>query len=116
MGHFALECRSAAFRFQWLGNPPLLDRTILQCHDLATAATRWIDEYRVPVGFFHFGGRYFSFSENLAYFIEGHKRIVAVRGKKKVVGEWTSFPEFLADELQVSEALEEKRHPSKWNA
>jgi hypothetical protein len=98
-----------------LGNPPLLDRTILQCHDLATAATRWIDEYRVPVGFFHFGGRHFSYSANVGYFIEGNKRIVSVRGKKKVIGEWSSFSDFLSDELQASEKLEEEFHPAKWN-
>jgi hypothetical protein len=99
-----------------LGNPPLLDRGVLHCHDLATAATQWIDEYRVPAGFFHFGSRYFSYRENLGYFFEGDKRIVSVRGKKKVVGEWSSFSAFLSDELNTSEKLEEERRPAKWDA
>jgi len=98
-----------------LGNPPLLDRRILQCHDLATAATQWIEEYRVPAGFFHFGGRHFSYRANAGYFFEGNERIVSVSGKKKVIGEWTSFSDFLSDELQASEKLEEELHPAKWS-
>jgi hypothetical protein len=88
-----------------LGNPPLLDRRSLQCHDLATAATLWIDEYSVPEGFFHFGGRHFSFRANVGYYFDGANRIVCVRGKKKVIGEWTSFSDFLKDELAASESL-----------
>jgi hypothetical protein len=98
-----------------LGNPPLLDRRVLQCHDLATAATRWIGEYNVPEGFFHFGGRHFSFSANVGYFFDGENRIVCVRGKKKVIAEWTSVSDFLKDELAASEKLEEELHPAKWD-
>jgi hypothetical protein len=54
-----------------LSDPPLLNRTVLQCRDLATAANYWIRDYCVPAGLFHFGYRYFSFSENVGYFIEG---------------------------------------------
>lgn len=99
-----------------LGNPPLLDRTILQCHDLATAATRWVVEYRVPKGFFHFGGRHFSYLENVGYFIDQGKRILCVQNKGNVIGEWSSFADFLTDELDASEMLEEELHPSQWSA
>jgi hypothetical protein len=71
----------------------------------------WVSEYRVPDGFFHFGGRHFSSRANVGYFIEGNKRIVCMKNSGKVVGEWTSFAEFLADELKASEELEEKLHP-----
>jgi hypothetical protein len=98
-----------------LGHPPLLDRGILQCHDLATAATKWIKEYRLPAGFFHFGGRHFSFRENVGYFFDGDKQIVSVRGKKQIIGDWTSFADFLSDELEASEKLEEELHPAKWD-
>lgn len=98
-----------------LGNTPLLDRRLLQCHDLATAATRWIDEYSVPPRFFHFGARHFSSRANVGYFFDGENRIVSVRGKKKIIGEWTNFTDFLKDELQASEKLEEELHPSKWD-
>jgi len=97
-----------------LGNPPFLDRRTLQCHDLALAATRWIDQYSLPPGFFHFGYRHFSFRANVGYFFEGENRIVCVHDDNKVIGEWTSFSEFLKDELEASEKLEEELHPSKW--
>jgi hypothetical protein len=97
-----------------LGNPPLLDRRILQCHDLATAATLWIGEYSVPDGYFHFGSRHFSSRANVGYFFAGENRIVCVRGKKKVISEWASFTDFLRDELAASEKLEEELHPAKW--
>jgi hypothetical protein len=96
------------------GNPPLLDRRILQCHDLGTAVTQWIYEYNVPKGYFHFGGRSFSFRANVGYFFDGENRIVCVRGQKKVIQEWTSFTDFLKDELAASEKLEEELHPAKW--
>src|SRR5215470_8448815 len=98
-----------------LGNPPLLDRRILQCHDLGAAATRWIAEYSVPAGFFHFGTRHFSYRENVGYFFDRNNRIVSVRKKKKFTGEWSSFSDFLLEELATSEKLEEERHPAKWD-
>ena len=94
-----------------LGNPPLLDRTILRCHDLATAATRWVCEYPVPMGCFHFGGRHFSSKANVGYFIDEDIRILCIKKNGEVVGRWTSFAEFLADELKASEELENKLHP-----
>jgi hypothetical protein len=97
-----------------LGNPPLLDRAVLQCHDLATAATIWAREYRVSASFFHFGSRHFSADENVGYFIDGKWiRSVSKKGKNQVK-EWASFTEFLSDELQASEKLEEELHPSRW--
>ena len=94
-----------------LGIPPLLDRSIPQCHDLATAASLWAAEYRVPAGMFHFGGRHYSFRENVGYFIDKNDRILCVKTRGKVVGEWTNFSRFLQDELIASEELEQKRHP-----
>lgn len=94
----------------------LLDRSILQCHDLGTAATQWVYEYNVPAGFFHFGGRKFSFRANVGYFFDGENRIVCVRGQKKVIGEWTGFSDFLKDELKASEKLEEELRPAKWDS
>ena len=98
-----------------LGSPPLLDRRILQCHDLATAATQWIFEYDVPDGYFHFGSRHFSYRANVGYFFDGESRIVCVRGRKKVIREWTRFSDFMKDELEASERLEEELHPAKWD-
>jgi hypothetical protein len=94
-----------------LANPPLLDRTILQCHDLATATMLWKSEYRVPGDYFHFGSRHFSSKANVGYFIDAGKRILSVKTNGKVVGEWSSFASFFVDELKTSAELEEKLHP-----
>lgn len=99
-----------------LGNPSLLNRRVLQCHDLAMAATQWVLDYSMPRSYFHFGSRYFSYSANAAYFFDGESRIVSVRGKKKIIGEWTNFTDFLAEELLASEKFEEERKPAQWNA
>jgi hypothetical protein len=42
------------------GGLRLVDRSVLDCHDIGTAAQHWIHEYRVPDGVFHFGNRHFS--------------------------------------------------------
>lgn len=96
-----------------LGNPPLLERRLLQCHDLAMAATMWAREYRLPPGLFHFGSRDFSRTEKVGYFMDG-QRIRGFRKTGEQVGEWGNFTEFLAEELRTSEQLEEQLHPSKW--
>ncbi len=93
------------------GSPPLLDRRRLQCHDLGTAATSWALEYRkVPAGAFHFGGRHYSYRENVGYFVAGD-RILSLRQSGKVVGEWGSLSDFLGDQLRASAALEAELHP-----
>ena len=97
-----------------LQDPPLLDRSILQCHDLGTAATQWIREYKVPSKLFHFGGRHYSFTENVGYFITEGGRFQCYRKNGKVVAEWANVCDFLADELEASEKLEEELNPSKW--
>lgn len=99
-----------------LGAVPLLDRSVLQCHDLSTAARLWADEYRVPEGLFHFGSRHFSARENVGYFMDRVGAIRVVKRRGKVVGEWPDFTAFLAGELPVSEALEEALYPSQWPA
>jgi hypothetical protein len=114
-GAFCFGMSLCGVPLSMLGNPPLLDRTRLQCHDLAAAATRWIYEYRVPSEYFHFGSRQFSFRENVGYFVVDNDRIVSVRGKKKVIGEWTTVADFLSDELRASEKLEHELRPAKWN-
>jgi hypothetical protein len=94
-----------------LGSPPLLDRTRLQCHDLGMAATSWASEYRkLPARAFGFGGRHYSYRENVGYFVAGD-RILCVRKSGKVVGEWGGLADFLRDELRASAALDAELHP-----
>jgi hypothetical protein len=96
-----------------LGNPPLLDRKRVQCLDLSRAKG-WTAEYHITQNSFHFGGRHFSYEENVGYFMDGEDRIRSVRKGGKVVAEWTSLAAFLKDELAASEKLEEELNPSQW--
>jgi hypothetical protein len=98
-----------------LGDPPQLYAATLQCHDLATAAKQWIRDYAVSLRLFHFGGRDFSETEIVGYFIGEGPRILCVRKNGEVIAEWTSFTDFLSDELAESEVLEEELNPSEWD-
>lgn len=80
----------------------LLNRRVLQCHDLATANRDWICEYKVAPGSFYFGGRSYSYSENIGYFWDNGK-IRSVRKNGKTQSEWTDFTTFLHDEIAVVE-------------
>jgi hypothetical protein len=97
-----------------LGTPPTLDRSVLQCHDLAIAATEWVQQYRVPAGLFHFGFRHLSYHENVGYFFYPDERIISARADGQVLGSWPDLCSFLQEELVASERLEEKLHPAQW--
>ena len=80
----------------------LLNRRVLQCHDLAMANHDWILEYKVARGCFYFGSRSYSYSENMGYFWDNDK-IKSVRKNGKTLAEWTDFTDFLQDEIGVVE-------------
>lgn len=111
-GAFCYGMSLAGVPLTMMGNPPLLDRSRLQCHDLATAARLWSTEYRkVPENAFHFGGRFFSHRENVGYFmVDG--RILSKRKSGKVIGEWERFSDFFRDELPASEQLDGELRPA----
>ena len=98
------------------GSLPFLDRSVLQCHSLASAVQHWTSEYRVPRGLLHFGSRDYSRRELAGYFFDQNGSIRAVRKRGKVVGRWDDFTAFLSDELLASEALENEMHPPQWPA
>jgi hypothetical protein len=79
-----------------------LDRSKLQCHDLTTANIQWIKEFEVDKKYFHFGGRQHSDSEELGYFFDGDK-IMAILHNGVVINEWTSYFDFLYDEIELAE-------------
>jgi hypothetical protein len=111
-GAFCFGMSLAGLPPSMLGEPPLLDRSRLWCHDLASVATRWTAEYRrVSPDAFHFGYRHFSRRENIGYFFDGD-RIVSIRKSGRVVGEWGGFSDFLRDELRASEQLDAELHPA----
>lgn len=91
-----------------LASPPFFDRTVLQCHDLATAAKEWVTRYRVVKESFHFGSRHFSRCENIGYFFDENNCIYSARTSGQVVARWSSFTAFLSDELEASERLDDE--------
>jgi hypothetical protein len=90
-----------------------LERTTLQCPHLALALQDWARGYRVAPNWFHFGYRYWSRVENAGFFIDERNQIISARKSGVVVGAWTSFRDFLSDELAASEALEDELHARK---
>ena len=90
----------------------VLDRTQLQCHDLVTANTNWIYEYKVDKNNFHFGGRSYTYSENIGYFFDSNK-IRALRSNGKTIKEWQNFSVFLNDEIKEAEKMMIKEIPKE---
>ena len=98
-----------------LSEPRLLDRSVIQCHNLATAVNLWSHEYRVPTEFFHFGSRHFSYTENIGYFLNGSGHVFSARKTGETIAVWTDISEFLRDELAASEVLENELQPPQWD-
>jgi hypothetical protein len=96
-------------------NPPGLDRTVLQCHDLSLACKDWAKEYDYSEGLFHFGSRHFTEDENVGYFIDEGDHILCMRKNGERFANWGNIRDFLSDELAASEKLEEESEPSQWN-
>lgn len=80
----------------------LLDRSITQQLDLETANRNWVKDYNVDPNFFHIGGRSYSYSENIGYFIYGDS-ILSIRKNGEIINTWNTLQEFLCDEIKVSE-------------
>ena len=89
-----------------------LDRSQLQCHDLIIANQDWINEYKVPQSYFHFGSRAYAYDENIGYFFDNNK-IRSIRGNGKIVNEWTGFSDFLSDEIKEAEKIMIKEIPKE---
>ena len=75
-----------------------LTRSFLQCHSLTIANNDWIMEFDVDQSLFHFGGGRYSHEENTGYFY-GQDKIMSIRKNGKLVNEWSSFADFLNEEL-----------------
>ena len=100
-----------AFQFSLFGippsmasPPPLLNRSVAQPYDIASANRHWIREYDIAENWFHFGGGPLTQEENIGYFIDEAGAIHAARKTGELMRSWTSFSDFLEDELQSCEA------------
>lgn len=82
----------------------LLNRTELQQYDLGTANTTWIHSYSVNRDLFYIGGRAYSYAENIGYFIDNDK-IFSVRKNGEILNSWTTFSNFLKEEIKAAEEM-----------
>jgi hypothetical protein len=89
----------------------LLDRGGLQQFDLTTAGVDWIKEYDVDQNLFHFGGRRYSYSENIGYFVDNDK-ILSMRKNGKTLNSWTTIKDFLASEIKIAEQMMIDKKPA----
>lgn len=98
-----------------LSNPPILDRSTLQCHDISTANKNWTREYtNIPDDLFHFGGRDFSFDEVIGYFIDKNNEILILRKNGEQIKKYSDIYSFLNEEIISSEKLENELEPPRW--
>jgi len=96
-----------------LNDPPLLNRSIIQCLDISLAQA-WKYEYKVDPSYFHVGARDYSYDELVGYFITGKGTILGVRQNGKRVGEWPRLDDLLSEELQAAEKLFLADAPEDW--
>jgi hypothetical protein len=89
-----------------------LDRSQLQCHDLGSANTNWIYEYRVDKNSFHFGNRAYTHDENLGYFFYDNK-IKSIITNGRTVSQWDNYSDFLNDEINEAERMMLKEVPKQ---
>lgn len=109
-----------AFGFSLYGMPlsmvedaPSFDRSRLQCQDLSQANTYWKHDFQAGPQAFHFGSRDCSRTEFVGYFLQGSD-IVSLQQGGRVVGRWSDFTSFLADELRASEERACSDIPADW--
>lgn len=86
-------------------SPPLLNRSAGQPYDVNTANQFWKREYSVPAEWFHFGGGPYSHDEHVGYFFAEDGIICCCRKSGEVLGCWSSFKDFVSDEICRAEAL-----------
>lgn len=83
----------------------LLNRSKVQCFDLGTANRNGIAEYDIDEKLFHFGGRAYSYDENIGYFMDSTGIIKSIRKNGQIIKEWTDFSEFLSEEIEAAEKM-----------
>ncbi len=83
----------------------LIDRSDLYQFDLGTANKYWTLEYKIGPNLFHFGGRAYSYEENTGYFTDQENKIYSILHSGRIVKTWTSFKQFMTDEVAEAEKM-----------
>lgn len=89
--------------------PPRINRHTLEPLDLEAANQYWAPNYRGADGEFHFGGRTWSDTENVGYFVTPDGLFRSRRKTDGVLREWPSLRDLLAEELPAAEARDRER-------
>jgi hypothetical protein len=104
-----------AFALALFGLPPSLHgrpphhRRALEPLDLEAANRYWMHDYRDADGEFHLGGRTWSDTESVGYFLDPGGVYRCRRKNGEILGEWPSLGELLAQELPAAETRERER-------
>lgn len=78
-----------------------------RCMAIDLANRYWISEFqRLPKGVFYFGGRTFSYEENLGYFYNESLQVISARKSGEIVKSWPSVDDMIRDEWEVSKRVE----------
>lgn len=120
--NFLLICNGVqVFDFELFGmppsmlkEPPLMDRSGLQCVDLATQNRTEKYSYEVDSEWFMFGGRCYSDDENCGYFLSKTGTIYSCLADGEKVKQWRSFSRFLEAELVAAEEFARNEFPKEW--
>lgn len=83
----------------------LLDRSDMFQFDLGIANSDWKFNYDIGQDLFHFGGRSYTFDENIGYFLDRDNKINSIRTSGEIVNTWTSFSQFMMDEVKEAERI-----------
>lgn len=88
----------------------VLSRSVLQCHDLTSANNSWIVEYDIDKDSFYFGGRAYTFDENVGYFYKKNE-ILCARKNGEIIAKWNDFNDFINDEVKEAEKMMQDKTP-----
>jgi hypothetical protein len=89
--------------------PPRVERRTLEPLDLEAANQYWARDYRDAENEFHFGGRTWTDTENVGYFLAPDGRFRSRRKSGEVLREWGSLRDLLAEELPAAETRDRER-------
>ena len=82
-----------------LNEPPLLDRSKLQCKDISMAKD-WFNSNLDTTHLFYFGARHWTYEQNCSYFLTNDERIESYLENGDKLYKWDDFHSFFSDEIE----------------
>ena len=87
-----------------IAEPPLLDRSVVQPMDLATAHRDWRAKYEAEEDEFHFGSSDWTMEKTIGYFVSPTGSVRGLVASEGCVAQWSDFDLFLDEEVQRNKA------------